>query len=278
MQSANSAGDWAVMQATHVQGVQLLRAHFVQHSFERHSHEEWCIGVTFAGNQTFRCRGETSTSRQGNVIVFRPDDAHDGHGEDASGFTYAMLYIPHSRIVDWLRQGASRAPDPQFRKALLHDPAIAAELARGIDAATQARESLRGETLLASAVTQLFARHANHRPSTTRERAVPPWVRTVRDYIDANFRDDVKVEELARIAQVSRVHLTRAFTQAYGAAPHALLNTARLRAAKSLLARGASAAETAVQVGYADQSHFVRRFKGAFGVTPGAWARCINGR
>jgi hypothetical protein len=86
-------GEWTRIQPTPVQGVSLLRAHFVNHSFERHSHGEFCIGMTASGRQTFRSRGALHTSTRGRIVVFNPDQAHDGHAGDAQGFGYTMLYL-----------------------------------------------------------------------------------------------------------------------------------------------------------------------------------------
>ena len=67
MRPAGPAADWAVLAPTLVEGASLLRAHFVRHQFERHSHETWSIGVTFAGRQTFRCRGTDSSAECASV-------------------------------------------------------------------------------------------------------------------------------------------------------------------------------------------------------------------
>ena len=261
------------MQPTSVPGVELLRAHFVEHSFDRHSHDTWSIGVTFDGQQTFRCRGITTTSRRGNVIVFRPDDAHDGHGEDDDGFRYAMLYLPESVVTAWLREAGTGAAARGFRHALLEDEALGHCIADAAQACLQPGESLRSATLMQHAVLRLFQRHADHRAAPWRETGTPRWLHAVRDHLEAHYASDVTVEQLARIAGVSRVHLTRVFMQAFGQPPHGHLNSLRLRAAKRLLAQGQSIAETAVDAGFADQSHLTRRFKSGFGVTPGAWLR-----
>lgn len=261
------------MQATPVSGVELLRAHFVRHTFERHSHEGWCLGVTLAGNQTFRCRGATTTSHHGDLIVFRPDEAHDGHGEDASGFRYAMLYLPESLIDSWLKQSGAQSQHVLFHSALIHDPAGSGALMRSVRALTQDTESLRGESLLCESVLDVFARHAGHAPKTVHEQSSAKWLAAVREYLDTHYAENVTVDDLAHVAQVSRVHLTRAFSQVFGVPPHVQLNSRRLQAAKGLLARGVPMADVAARVGFSDQSHLVRRFKGSFGVTPGAWQR-----
>jgi AraC-like DNA-binding protein len=49
------------------------------------------------------------------------------------------------------------------------------------------------------------------------------------------------------------------------------LTQIRIDAARALLSRGKPASEVAFAVGFADQSHFVRRFKATVGVTPGRY-------
>ncbi|WAC73991.1 AraC family transcriptional regulator [Roseateles sp. SL47] len=92
-----------------------------------------------------------------------------------------------------------------------------------------------------------------------------------RDYLAANFHRDVAIEELADVTQLSRAHLTRAFTRQCGVPPPVWLNAVRLSQARRMLLAGERASEVAVACGFADPSHFSRRFKGAMGVPPGAW-------
>jgi AraC-like DNA-binding protein len=47
----------------------------------------------------------------------------------------------------------------------------------------------------------------------------------------------------------------------------------RVERARSALARGRSIAETALECGFADQSHLTRRFKRVLGFSPGECAR-----
>ena len=71
---------------------------------------------------------------------------------------------------------------------------------------------------------------------------------------------------------MSRFHLCRAFARTYGLPPHAYQLQLRLAEAKRQLAAGRPPAEVAAAIGFADQSHLTKRFKGAFGITPGQFA------
>ena len=50
----------------------------------------------------------------------------------------------------------------------------------------------------------------------------------------------------------------------------------RLRTARQLLLAGVPAASVAAAVGYVDQSHLAKRFRGAFGVTPGQFIAALT--
>ena len=54
---------------------------------------------------------------------------------------------------------------------------------------------------------------------------------------------------------------------------HGFVTQLRVVEARRLLAEGNPAAEVAHVVGFADQSHLVRHFRAALGVTPGQYAR-----
>ena len=79
----------------------------------------------------------------------------------------------------------------------------------------------------------------------------------------------ISLDELATHAELSRFHFVRAFKRHTGFTPHAFQIRLRLERARALLTSGVSPAETAVSVGFADQSHFTRHFKRLFRMTPG---------
>ncbi|WP_266160700.1 helix-turn-helix transcriptional regulator, partial [Dyella silvatica] len=89
--------------------------------------------------------------------------------------------------------------------------------------------------------------------------------------------EDITVERLAILAGLSRVHLTRAFAKSMGVPPHTYLNMVRLRHAQRALLSGQGLADAALSSGFADQSHFNRRFKGSIGLAPGAWLKQMTG-
>jgi len=269
-----SSADWVRYRPTSLLGVTLMRAHFTEHTFERHSHAEFGIGLTYSGIQAFNCSGTQQTSAPGNVIFLNPDQAHDGLRGKTDSYDYSMLYVD-PLLMSTLRARAAGVPGASyFRDAVVHAPHAAKQLHQAIEATTQAQEVLRGESLLLKALIGLLLRFGEkpaegHTPRHTGLRRL----QRVRDYIHTHASDDISIGELAREAGVSRVYLSRAFERQFGVPPHVYLNAVRLANARQLLLGGMPLASVAVSAGFADQSHFSRRFKGAVGLSPGAWLR-----
>ena len=72
---------------------------------------------------------------------------------------------------------------------------------------------------------------------------------------------------------LSAYSIIRAFRRDVGTTPHAFLMHLRVRHAARLLVAGETIVAAAAEAGFADQSHFTRHFKRAFGMTPGRYVR-----
>lgn len=270
---APSPQDWAHFQPGALTGVTLMKAHFTEHAFERHSHETYSIGVTASGVQTFRCGGSLHASLRGDVILFNPDEAHDGQRGTQEGFGYAMLYVSQQVMAECQDKEAGLNMAAYFAQPVVRDPAMGQALANAIDAVGQAQESLRAEALTRDVLIRLLQRHGERRSSDLTKPAGGARMARIRDYLSAHFAQDITVDTLAREARLSRTHLTRAFAQQFGVPPHTYLNAVRIQRAQAAMMTGLALAEVAAACGFADQSHFSRRFKGSVGLPPGAWLR-----
>ncbi len=142
--------------------------------------------------------------------------------------------------------------------------ALARRLSREIAAADASAPIVEG------LATELLARFGTSRPV---ERGAPPgWLRRAKELLRDACGDDLSLGEIAAVAGVHPVHLTRAFRRHFRCAPGDYLRRCRLeRAAALLVETRAPLAEIADRSGFADQSHLSRRFKRAFGETPRAY-------
>jgi transcriptional regulator GlxA family with amidase domain len=99
-------------------------------------------------------------------------------------------------------------------------------------------------------------------------------LRRVRDRMDREYTRPLDVEALARGANMSAGHLSRAFRQAYGESPYAYLMTRRIERAMALLQRGdMTVTEVCFAVGCTSLGTFSTRFTELVGVPPSVYRR-----
>lgn len=91
----------------------------------------------------------------------------------------------------------------------------------------------------------------------------------VDDFIDQFLSTEIRCRDLATLLGMPVTSFARYFKALTGLPPHQYLIRRRVEKAKELLKKGVdSVAEVAQMVGFFDQSHLVRHFKGLVGVTP----------
>ena len=94
----------------------------------------------------------------------------------------------------------------------------------------------------------------------------------IEEYIDTHLDTALELHRLAALVRMSPSHFTRSFHKAFGLTPHRYVIQCRILRARELLASTQlPLTEIALTVGFADQSHFCRRFTEGVGVTPGAF-------
>ena len=269
---AESSTEW-VRCSRGADGVELLEAEFERHVYDRHMHDTYAIGFTRRGVQRFWCRGETHDSTPGNVIAISPGEVHDGRSGAGGGYAYRMFYVSVARFRSIVEDALER-PTVRFdaRAPLLADPVLARQLNAAWKANTCSATSLASDELLHQSLIRLAALHGGQHQFPTAARNEHA-VRQVRDYLHDRVGDTVTVRELAAVAAMSRFQLTRQFQKTFGLPLHAYHVHIRLEEAKRRLRWGDPIVEVAIDLGFADQSHFHRRFKGSYGISPGAWQR-----
>ena len=88
-------------------------------------------------------------------------------------------------------------------------------------------------------------------------------------HITDHLDQELSLEGLAAISQLSAYHFCRAFKRSTGLTPHQYVIRQRVERAKVLLKGGKMGiAEVAVACGFTHQSHLNRHFKRLTGVTP----------
>jgi transcriptional regulator of acetoin/glycerol metabolism len=128
--------------------------------------------------------------------------------------------------------------------------------------------------LMQPRITLLEDLRRHYAPEVPRGGLSPGALRRVRDYMAAHIHENLDVGTLATQAGLSRYHFFRAFKASVGMSPHRYLLEQRVRKAAELIERSEQPLTSiALDVGFADQSHFSRSFHTLVGLTPSQFRR-----
>lgn len=261
-----------------VQGIELLVA---RESLQRWHfyHERYAVCPARAATGSLWYRGVTQDFDDRSLTLYEPGEVH--RSVPAKPATFTVLFIDPDLLNQAAQEMGLRSPvhfagtqeddGPMYR--------VFEDLATSLlDPGTVLEQQSRVQVVL----TALLAQYAEDRGRLRRSdghglrRPCYRGLDRVRDCIGDHFDRHIALRELAAIAGLSRFHLVRAFAERFGAPPHTYQNLMRVGRSRALLRAGATIAEVTAAVGFADQSHFARRFRAVVGVTPGTYARMVS--
>jgi AraC family transcriptional regulator len=140
-------------------------------------------------------------------------------------------------------------------------------------------EGLQDDKLYAESLTiaLLVALHSavSGTPFFTPTGGLAPWqLRIVKEHLAQHLSSGTNLSEVAELVGLSESRIVHGFKASTGLAPYRWVTQARIQKAKALLADNRmSLSEIALEVDFADQSHFTKAFKRGVGITPGEWRR-----
>lgn len=264
-----------------ISGVEAVVAE-TSHSFSRHTHEQFGIGLITSGAQKSLSGRGIVEAGAGDLIAVNPNEVHDG-APIGEGRSWRILYFSPDVIGNCLSDitegelATAEIPHPVFRDTritgqfrALFAAATDVNAADGLNADGPSANHLSCEEGLLTLVAGVMRK----RPATVRF-VVPSAIRIAQEMMDDDPAGAISLSDLARASSLSRFQVLRAFFKATGMTPHAYLVQRRIHLARRLMAVGTPLAEAALASGFSDQSHMTRVFVSKYGISPGSYANAM---
>jgi AraC family transcriptional regulator len=110
-----------------------------------------------------------------------------------------------------------------------------------------------------------------------RSRLSERQLRRIREFVEANLDDDIRLEAMANACGLGTKAFLRAFKASVGTSPYQYVIAVRVERAKALLdVQSLGLAEIALRCGFSHQEHLTRMFSRLVGQTPGRYRRRAN--
>ncbi|WP_031482333.1 AraC family transcriptional regulator [Maridesulfovibrio frigidus] len=258
--------------------VEILRARFVTQKFSKHFHEGYAVGFIESGAMKFKYRGSNLIAPKGSINLVVPGEVHDGHSADDEGWGYRMFYLSPELLMSAARELSAKHPvQPHFSKGVLDDSIFAQAIYdTHMSLGNSDVSNLEKETLLLRMLVNWIIRHGEDRLRCPDVGSEHRAVGLAREFMLDQHAEDVRLDDLAKLVDLSPFHFVRVFEKQLGITPHAFLMQARVNHSKKLITSSKRLADIAAECGFSDQSHLTRQFRRQFGITPGKYRKIVQ--
>lgn len=249
-----AVGEIELLESRHAPGLTL----------DWHFHDDSCLTYIFDGQYKETYRGRELACRSGTILVKPRGERHTNHFSD-QGAQSVVLTLPKGGLggdgsINYDGEPLLFShPDIVLLGRRLRDELIAPDGVSGMIVDGVARQII-GESLRGNKVGD--------------SHAYPDWLTRVKEKIHDDFREPLKLAELAVIAGVHPDHLSRAFKRHVGMLVGEYIRSCRLEwTCGRLMGTAEPIADIALAAGFSDQSHFTKHFKRRFANTPARFRR-----
>ena len=253
--------------------LELRRGFSVADPVPRHWHEEYQLCLVESGAGELKYRGSSLPTPAASLFIVHPGEVHSNRCFDSVGCNYRTLFLDTELVRRATTEAQGKQSElPFFPTAVVLDDDVIRQYLELHVALERSSSSLERESLLLNFLALMISRFSE-------TRLAPPWatgserqaVNRARDYLAEHYAENISLESLASVANLSAFHFSRVFSEQMGMPPHAFQTQLRVLRAKTLLRQGWSISEVAAETGFCDQSHLNRQFKRLVVVTPGQY-------
>ena len=241
-------------------------------SLAEHSHRLYQLVAVTSGQSRIALSGEALTAREGDVFFLAPGLSHTLYSTDGEMSVHEVRFSVSDEMAELLACVPPRILCEADRVREL----LAFAVEEGTDRRPHYRElvALAVESALYILARAYAPQLAEGLPLLSRTEGAASGIETVREYLEKNFDERITLKSLADRFSLTREHLCRSFTAAFGVSPIHYLNVCRYERARELLAKtDMSVTEVAAATGYSSIHYFSRAFSGAAGVSPYEYRR-----
>ncbi|MBD7966665.1 AraC family transcriptional regulator [Paenibacillus gallinarum] len=248
-------------------GITALSASMSEFKYKKHAHKEYAIGVTLRGIQHYNLDGNLQLSYQNGIMLFNPEQAHDGMAHDKSGLDYVMLYIEPQLLLEVME----KKDIVRFSTPIMYDRRLEQRILNLSQAILSEKDEALCSELLLSLTDNLIQTNLS-----TDDKKDNTLIRKAKDMLHANLEQVLKLDEICKELDLSKFQFIRLFKAHTGISPYQYFLNCKIECAKQLIEKNKDIYSAVAACGFVDLTHLNKHFKRVYGTTAFEYIAHLN--
>ena len=238
-----------------------IQEKFSNQKFKKHFHKNYSIGLITKGSHKLELESDKLLIKDKEIKIINPYQAHFATEDSSWEYinfmpnfeTFATIFeeIYHKELKENL----------YFKNRLSDTKAVK----YFIKLYNSTQNSLEYQENLRIFISYLIENYSHKKYKKV---DIDYSVSKSLEYIHESFLEDITLQKLADISNLSKYHFIRLFKEKTSLTPHQYILNLRIEYAFKLIQKDMPLSLVAHICGFSDQSHFIRVFKDRFGFTP----------
>jgi len=233
--------------------------------FNQHFHNTYFLGITHSGIYKSISNNNTYNFYTNSTRVNNPQELHSG---SSTSWDCHSLYPTIELMSNLYYQIYNEKKVPIFNTHIIDDIILYEKLIKVFQANILNEELIIKETYIIDALSYLIKNHCQKDKDLSIYFDNKQLIKQSLEFINDSLDSSLSLEQLASNLNLSKYHFLRIFKKETGLTPHQYIINQRVEKAISLITKGHTILDAALEVGFNDQSHFNRNFKRFYDHSP----------
>lgn len=234
------------------------------HSSKSHLHEEVSIGLIKNGNCNLEVCDRSYFIKEKSILVIPPEIVHKCNPINLDNWNFKMIYING----EWIKKNFGISCEEIKFKYKELDSQNFEKIDRIFAKLEKIGENIEDEVNLFEFISNLILDSEKEYNLIQSSNYSKTKIKNIKEYISKNYLTNIKLDDLAEFSKLSKYYVIREYEKMYGISPHKYINSLKISYAKKYMKTDKNIANTALESGFYDQSHFNKIFKEYTGITP----------
>ena len=248
--------------------IRIVKGIDINHNFKTHFHRTYNLGIITKGKVQVKVNNQAYVIDQSELFLINPNTPHAFELYENGKFSYYVICLKVTMIENFI--GDYDNNFLQFDRVKISDDQLCRKVKNVFEIILdESRLIIEKEDFLIKLLEEVLKLECTliERDEIIKDDKIY-LVKKVKEYINNNWRQDLTLDNLSKVANMSKFHFSRVFKKVIGLSPYDYFLQLKIKKVQILLEKSSNITDIAYETGFYDQSHLNKYFNKFVGISP----------